>query len=196
MPTSDTPTPPNQANSVHRSNEELQAQLATIARSPADNGVVELIVARPAVGERQVLERGELNTDTGLEGDCWKTRGSSSTDDGLAHPLAQLTLMNSRVIEALTGDRAQWPTAGDQIYVDMDLGVENLPAGTRLALGAAEIEISTKPHTGCAKFSERFGPEALRFVNIGAGRDGRFRGVNAVVVKDGAVATGDRLRRL
>ena len=42
--------------------------------------------------------------------------------------------MGSRVVDLLAGgDRAAWPLAGDQLYVDLDLGVANLPAGTRLA---------------------------------------------------------------
>ena len=85
--------------------------------------------------------------------------------DGSANPDAQLTLMNARVVALVAGERERWPLAGDQLYVDLDLSADNLPPGTRLAVGSAVIEVTPEPHTGCAKFSARFGSEALRFVN-------------------------------
>lgn len=181
----------------HRSDEELAAGLATIRQSPADAGTVEMIVRRPAQDEREVLEEGRLTTDDGLVGDHWRARGSRSTPDGSANPECQLTLMNARLVDLLAGgDRQAWPLAGDQLYVDLDLSVENLPAGTRLAIGTARIEVTEPPHTGCAKFSARFGSEAMRFVNSPAGRALRLRGLNARVVEPGEVRCGDAVRRL
>jgi MOSC domain-containing protein YiiM len=109
---------------------------------------------------------------------------------------AQLTLMNARVIALIAPDRKRWPLAGDQLYVDLDLRPDNLPAGTRLALGSAVIEVTDAPHTGCAKFSGRFGSDAIRFVNSRAGRDLRLRGINARVVEPGRVRAGDTIRKL
>ena len=181
----------------HRSDEELAAGLASIRQSPADAGTVEMIVRRPAQDEREVLEEGRLTTDDGLVGDHWRARGSRSTPDGSANPECQLTLMNARLVDLLAGgDRQAWPLAGDQLYVDLDLSVENLPAGTRLAIGTAMIEVTEPPHTGCAKFSARFGSPALRFVNSPEGRALRLRGLNARVVEPGAVRGGDAVRRL
>jgi hypothetical protein len=181
----------------HRSDEELGAGLASIRQSPADAGTVEMIVRRPAQDEREVLEEGRLTTDDGLVGDHWRARGSRSTPDGSANPECQLTLMNARLVDLLAGgDRQAWPLAGDQLYVDLDLSVENLPAGTRLAVGTATIEVTAPPHTGCAKFSARFGSEAMRFVNSPAGRALRLRGLNARVIEPGEVRRGDAVRRL
>jgi len=181
----------------HRSDEELAAGLATIRQSPADTGTVEMIVRRPGQDEREVLEEGRLTTDDGLVGDHWRARGSRSMPDGSANPECQLTLMNARLVDLLAGgDRQAWPLAGDQLYVDLDLSVENLPAGTRLAIGAAMIEVTEPPHTGCAKFSTRFGSEAMRFVNSPEGRALRLRGLNARVVEPGEVRCGDAVRRL
>ena len=95
-----------------------------------------------------------------------------------------------------TGSRERWPLAGDQLYVDLDLSVENLPAGTRLAVGDAVVEITPEPHTGCAKFSARFGTDALKFVNKPPGRELRLRGVNARVVTPGTVRPGDAISKL
>lgn len=181
---------------MHRSSEELEEHLSNISAAPHDRGPVEMIVARPEEGQRVVLDSGTVTEAGGLSGDNWLTRGSASTPDGSANPLSQLTLMSSRVAEAVAGPRDRWPLAGDQVFVDMDLSVENLPAGTQLALGEAIVEISANPHSGCAKFSDRFGADALRFVNVGRGRDLRYRGVNTAVVRGGSFRVGDKLTKL
>jgi hypothetical protein len=181
---------------THATVEQLEDGLDEIRRSPPDTGTVELIVRRPATDEREVLEEAALDVEEGLVGDTWRVRGSSRTADGSAHPEMQLTLMNARAIALVAGDRERWPLAGDQLYVDLDLGVDNLPAGTRLALGSAEIEITAELHTGCAKFTERFGHDAIRFVNKGPGRELRLRGIYARVVRSGHVRQGDTIRKL
>jgi hypothetical protein len=181
---------------VHAGTDALEAGLDEILRAPASDGTVELIVRRPAEGEREVLEEGLLDIDDGLVGDGWRTRGSSSTKDGSAHPGRQLTLMNARVIALLADDRARWPLAGDQLYVDLDLSPENLPPGTRLEVGSAVIEVTDQLHTGCAKFTERFGSAAIRFVNSPSGRALRLRGMYARVVEPGTVRHGDSIRKL
>jgi hypothetical protein len=182
---------------AHLGAPELAAGLQAIRGAPAAAGTVELIVRRPAEDAREVIEEGRLTTEDGLVGDHWRARGSRSTPDGAANPDCQLTLMGSRVIDLLAGgDRSAWPLAGDQLFVDLDLGVANLPAGTRLAIGEAVIEVTEPPHTGCAKFSARFGSDALRFVNSPDGRALRLRGLNARVVRPGTVRRGDAIRRL
>ena len=180
----------------HRTADELTAALGEIRESPAVQGTVELIVRRPAEDEREVLDECTLDQEVGLVGDAWLARGSSRMADGSANPDAQLTLMNTRAAEAITGSRDRWPLAGDQLYVDLDLSFENLPAGTQLAVGEAVVEVTPEPHTGCAKFSARFGTDALRFVNKSPGRELRLRGVNARIVTPGAVRTGDAISKL
>lgn len=180
--------------SEHATLEELEAALDEVRRSPTGEGPIEMIVRRPRSGEREVVDEAELDLEVGLVGDVWLTKGSSSTSDGTSNPGAQITLMNARVVQLLARDRERWPLAGDQFYVDLDLSDEHLPPGTRLALGSAELEISEVPHTGCAKFIERFGRDAQRFVNSGPGKSLRLRGVNARVLKPGRVKTGDAVR--
>lgn len=175
----------------HRTRAELDARLPDIRQSPPTDGPIELIVRRPEVFGREVLEEGELDVVEGLIGDTWRERGSRRTADGSAHPGMQLTLMNARSAAAVAGERERWPLAGDQFYVDLDLGEANLPIGTRLAVGTALIEVTDQPHTGCAKFTERFGLDALRFVNSPEGRALRLRGMNTRVVAPGRVRVGD-----
>jgi MOSC domain-containing protein YiiM len=155
-----------------------------------------MIVRRPAVDEREILVEARLDAGDGLVGDGWAIRGSRSTTDGSADPEAQLTVISTRVLAAIEPDRERWPLAGDQLYVDFDLSLETLPAGSRLAIGSAVIEVSETPHTGCAKFSARFGSDALRWINSPIGRAHRMRGLNARIVEGGTVRTGDAIRRV
>jgi hypothetical protein len=180
----------------HLTRDELEAGLGEIRRSPPDHGIVALIVSRPAVDERVLLDEATLDTTVGLVGDTWRERGSGSTDDGSANPLAQLTLMNVRAANLIAADDERRPLAGDQLYVDLDLGPVNLPPGTRLVLGDAVIEVTDKAHTGCKKFAARFGQEAVRFVNSPAGRELNLRGINTKVIVGGTVRIGDGIRKV
>ena len=180
----------------HLTTEELEAGMERVRLSPKDEGVLELIVRRPRVDEREVLEEGRLDLVEGLVGDSWKERGSSRTPDGSPHPDMQLNVMNSRVLALVAQDRERWRLSGDQLIVDLDLSDENLPPGTRLSLGSAVIEVTEQPHTGCHKFVARFGLDAMRFVNSDAGRRLRLRGLNARVVRPGVIRTGDVVRKI
>jgi len=180
----------------HLTTSELEAGLTDIVRSPRNNGVLEMIVRRPQVGEREILEEGQLDLVDGLVGDSWKNRSSRRTADGTPHPDMQLNLMNSRVVALVSQDRSRWHLAGDQLFVDFDLSEANVPAGTKLAIGAAVIEVTAQPHTGCGKFVERFGVDAMKFVNAPERQDLHLRGINARVVRPGAVRVGDTISKL
>lgn len=173
---------------VHASHAELAAGLARIVAAPRERGSLEMIVRRPARGEREVVAQGELDADEGLVGDRW-ARGKRRRAN-------QLTLMNARLAALVAGSAERWPLAGDQLYVDLDLSEEHLPPGTRVAVGGAVVEISAEPHTGCRLFAERFGRAALEFVDSIEGRRLNLRGVNAWVVTPGAVRVGDAVQVL
>jgi len=174
----------------HLTRSELEAGLELIRNSPTDDGVVELIVSRPQPGARDVLDEAQLDPSAGLIHDSWAMR------DAAPDPATQLTVMNARAIALFAQDRTRWPLAGDQLYIDLDLAHDNLPPGSRLELGSAVIEVSAEPHTGCGQFVQRFGVEAMKFVNSPLGRQLHLRGINARVIRAGTVRVGDRARKL
>ncbi|MGE0307820.1 MAG: MOSC domain-containing protein [Acidimicrobiia bacterium] len=174
-----------------RTADELIAGLDHIRAAPHSAGVLSLIVRRPAEDQREVLEVGELHPECGLVGDNWSARPSSRTPDGSPHPDMQLNIMSTRVVALLAGDDGAWELAGDQLYVDLDLSSDNLPPRTRLHIGGAVVEVTDQPHRGCAKFTQRFGLEAHRFVNSEIGRELNLRGINARVIIGGLVRRGD-----
>jgi hypothetical protein len=180
----------------HLKMEELEAGLENIRQSPKDPGVLEMIVRRPRDDEREVLEEAQLDLTLGLMGDNWQTRGSSRMPDKSAHPEMQITIINSRLIALIARDKGRWPLAGDQLYIDLDLSVENLPAGTCLSIGSAVIEVTPQPHTGCRKFMARFGDDAMKFVNSPTGKELHLRGINAKVVQAGIIHAGDVVKKL
>lgn len=172
----------------HLSTEQIEAGMDEIRQSPDNNGILELIVRRPQEDQREVLETGELDTEKGLVGDDWLT------DDG--NPETQLAIMNSRIIDLIAQEKERWKLAGDQLYIDLNLTDENLPHGTRLQIGDAVIEVTPKPHNGCKKFVERFGLEAMKFVNSPIGKQFHLRGIYAKVVQSGTIRQGDVIQKI
>ncbi len=175
---------------------ELEAGLDDVSQSPKEQGELLLIVRRPQTDGREILAEAQLDPAQGLVGDDWITRQSRRDADKAPDPENQLTLMNARVIALVAPDPARWPLAGDQLYVDLDLSAENLPAGTRLSIGTAVLQVSAKPHTGCNKFAARFGEAALQFINSPDHKALRLRGVNARIVQPGVIHPGDIVSKI
>jgi len=181
---------------AYLSMKELEAGMEHIRQAPKDNGVLKMIVRRPKQDEREVIREGQLDLSEGLMGDNWKVRGSKHTADHSANLNAQITIMNARAIALVAQDEERWALAGDQLYVDLSLSDDNLPPGTRLAIGSAILEVSAQPHTGCSKFSARFGVDAMKFVNSKEGKHLHLRGINTQVIRGGIIHVGDRVRKL
>ena len=180
---------------TERAPDRFAGQIDRVLQAPSDLGTVQLVVRRPSSGEREILASAELRPLVGLVGDNYVERGDRRTADGRADPLGELNVMSSRALEAVAGpERDRWQLAGDQLIVDFDLSADNAPAGTRLAIGTAVVEVTTKPHNGCAKFADRFGVDAARWIN--SRKDLRLRGICAVVVEPGTVRPGDAIRKL
>lgn len=176
---------------------ELEEHLDFLRGAPREAGTLELLVRRPARSERELLAEGVLDEDEGLVGDSWLSRATRRARESGRHLQAQVTVMSARMVRLLADSDKDRALAGDQLYVDLDLSLANLPVGARLAIGgAAVIEVTAKPHQGCRKFLDRFGADAVTFVNSPAGRELRLRGLNARVVLGGVVRPGDAVRRL
>ena len=164
-----------------RTIEELEAAWVGAVGKP-QAGAVELICVRRGGGVHETPERVEVTLDGGVEGDRWALGERPNLE-------AQVTLMNVLVAGLVRHEGVAPDASGDNFLVDLDLSEEALPAGTRLRIGTAVLEVSAEPHTGCKKFRERFGLDALKWVN--AHRDRRLRGMNCRVLEAGAVAIGD-----
>ena len=181
---------------THLTTEQLEAKLEEIRQSPKDKGSLDLIVRRPRPKQREVLIEGELNLIEGLAGDNWRFRKNFRSTDGVADPEMQLNIMNSRAIALVAQEKERWQLAGDQLFIDLDLSTENLPPGTQFTLGSAIIEVTAVPHTGCKKFVERFGLDAMKFVNSKVGRQLNLRGINAKVIQSGSIQVGNVAKKV
>ncbi len=183
-------------NIRHLNTDELEAGLEEALTSPIDEGIVNLIVCRPDVGQRKVLQSAEFSLEIGLVGDNWSKKPYSKSPDGGPHPEMQVTMINSRVLDLITaGDSSRMAVPGDQLVVDFDLSRENIPPGTKLNIGSAIIEVTEAPHTGCAQFVGWFGADAMRFVNSSRGRELCLRGINSKVVQPGVISQGDKITK-
>lgn len=180
----------------HLTAAEIEAGIDHVLRSPHDRGILHHIVQRPAVNERVVVTKGVLDCSQGLVGDSWGRRGSWFPRSRKPHPEMQLNIMNWRFALLIAGEPGRVPLAGDQLYVDLELGPTNLPPGTRLSIGSAVVVVTSPPHLGCGKFVKRFGRDAMKFANSEFGRLHNFRGVNAKVVARGEIAVGDAVIKL
>jgi MOSC domain-containing protein YiiM len=186
---------------THLTLDQLHAGLVDVRQSPGNLGVLRAIVIRPSEDQRTSLEVCEVSPTGGVHGDQWVAGNGLTTEDGDAHPHAQVAIMNARAIELIakskiTRSTYRWALAGDNLFVDIDLSDDNLPCGQRLAIGSAVLEITPQAHNGCAKFSKRFGSDALKFVNSPIGRSLHLRGIYAQVIQAGTVRVDDPVRKL
>jgi MOSC domain-containing protein YiiM len=180
----------SEQDTKHLTTEQLTAGMSSITLSPEDEGPIEMLVVRPTVDERLTPSSVEVSGALGVHNDRW-SQGAARD-----YPDTQITIINSRLLDLVSGGRERWALAGDNIVADMDLSQANLVPGQKLEIGSAILEITDTPHTGCNKFSGRYGAEALRFVNVGPGKEMRLRGVYARVVQDGTITVGDRIVKL
>ncbi|MBY0399912.1 MOSC domain-containing protein [Myxococcota bacterium] len=172
----------------HLPSSALEAAHASRTASPFDEGWVSLIVRRLEDGRRESLPRIGLSLEEGVPGDDWSRRPPRD-------PAAQLAVMQTS-IAAIIANGQPLTTFGDNLFVELDLSAGNLPTGSLLAVGAATVEVTPKPHNGCSKFDVRFGNDALRFVQAKETRHENRRGIYWRVVTPGEVAVGDPVRVL
>lgn len=177
-----------QENVRHLNMAELEAGLDPVRHSPSDVGTLHMIVIRPVSGERVLLTECEASPEQAIHGDRWNQ--TTKVAD------VSVTLMNTRAAALIAQDESRWALAGDQLYVDFDLSEDNLPPGTRMQIGDVMFEITPKDHTGCTKFSSRFGADAWKFVNSPEGARLNLRGIYAKVIEAGTLRVGDGVKKL
>lgn len=182
---------------MHRTTAQLERHVEFLRAAPRAVGSLELVVRRPGLGQREILDEGVLDLELGLIGDGWLARATSRAIESGRHLASQINVMSARMASLLAPTIDEQALAGDQLFLDLDISRTNLPTGTRLAIGdEAAIEVSQKPHNGCAKFRAHFGDEAMAFVNSPEGQKLRLRGFNARIVTPGSIRPGDKVRVL
>jgi MOSC domain-containing protein YiiM len=175
---------------------ELEQGIAGVLRSPASRGRLAAIFVRPEPNERKQLKTAKLSPEGGIDGDRWSNDSFYRVKGGASDPRCQVSLMNSRYLEHIAGDKDAMCLAGDNLIVDLDLSEENLQTGSRLAIGDdVVIEISDLKHTGCSKFKRRYGQETLTFTNNERGRELHLRGRYARIIEGGTIRVGDSVRK-
>lgn len=180
----------------HASTTQLEEGLPDVLAAPKDIGRLTAIVVRPASNQRRTLTAVQVTPERGIDGDRWVTDGHHGSENGQPDPRNQVSLMNARFLRQIAGSEDAMSLAGDNLIVDLDLSEENLPAGSRLAVGnQVVIEISELPHTGCTKFERRYGPEAREFMNNPRGQELHLRGRYARVLFGGTIQVGDTVRK-
>ena len=176
--------------------EQLVSGLPHVSESPADGGRVELIVVRPSKGEREFRGEVYVSPEGGVDGDRWRTSPDSETAGGTPDPRTQVSLMNARLLRLISGEEELMSLAGDNLIVDFDLSDGNVAVGQRLAVGGAVVEVSDVAHNGCGSFMQRYGRDAVKFVNSPEGKRLHLRGLYARVVEAGVVRVGDAVRKV
>jgi MOSC domain-containing protein YiiM len=164
----------------------LGAGYRALSAAPSEVGSLALIVRRRADGQRDTPAEVRLTLEEGVPGDDWSRRPPQK-------PEAQLAVMRHDVA-ALIANGQPLTLFGDNLFVELDLSAANLPAATRLRVGEAAVEMTDEPHNGCRLFQQRFGADALRFVQAKETRDQNRRGVYWRVVEPGLARVGDAVR--
>jgi len=173
---------------------ECEAALSHVIDAPKDGAIINELCLRPDVGARAFPDSLELTVENGIIGDRWKTSPWLRLPDGSPDPKIQVSVLSKRVMDLCWRDQKnKGRHPGDPLVVDMDLGMENLPVGTRLNVGSAVIEVSVQFNTGCVKWRNNYGAESVRWINRRANRPYRLRGILCSIVQDGVVRVGDRL---
>lgn len=166
-----------------RTADDLRRALADLPAAPKDSGRVASIVRRMDLGRREAPDRLLLTPDAGVPGDAWSRQRRPDPD-------AQIAVMQADVARLIANGQPL-ELFGDQLFLELDLSVDNLPPGSRLRVGGATVEVTPMPHNGCRKFRARFGPDAVELVSDPQLRHRNLRGIYLRVVEPGDVAIGD-----
>ena len=174
--------------------DELDARWSNVPVATRDHGKVLQVCVRPDLDQRAFPEVLELCPKRGAIGDRWERRSWMHLADGSPDPRVQVAVASGRMLDFLTSLTGCDHHPGDTLIVDLELSVENLPVGTRLAVGSGVMEISEVENDACAKFATHYGNDVFEWIRAEANRGKRLRGLFAQVVTGGVVRNGDEIR--
>jgi len=181
---------------AHASRAECDAALPHVLNAPKDNVPVETICFRPDYSQRRFPDSLTLTKECGILGERWLKDAWLKLPDGQPDPRIQVSILPKRVMDLCWRDRQATVHPGDPFVADLDTSYENLPVGSRLAIGNSVIEVSDEFNTACIKWRERYGLESLAWINDRANKPYRLRGILCRIVQDGEVRLGDMIRKL
>ena len=175
--------------------ELLSARRSWVLDAPKDNAPILTLCVRPAEGERRFVQTMQLDPERGVVGDRWLTKTWMRLSDGRPDPRIQVCIMGSRLLELVRREGADSMYPGDNVIADMDFSEANLPVGQHLQLGTAIIEVSDVFNSACSKWQQRYGADALTWINLPENKPHRLRGILARVVRAGEVHLTDSIRK-
>lgn len=185
-------TDPSQ-RSAFASRAECDAALPHILAAPRDGAAIDSLCFRPAYGERRFPDQLHLTVAGGIADERWLKAPWLTLPDGSPDPRIQVSILPRRVMDLCWRDRDTTVHPGDTMVADLDMSEANLPAGTRLRVGSAVLEVSDKFNTGCAKWRDRYGADSLAWINHKPNRPLRLRGVLCRIVQDGVINASDQI---
>lgn len=169
--------------SRYRSRADLDRLLGGAERPPRDQGRVTLLVVRGPAESRANPGAVSLTVDRPLPGDRWSKERDPERK-------SQITAMEHGIGVAIANGQ-DLSLFGDNLVLDLALDAGNLPIGSLVRVGNALLEVTPEPHTGCKKYAQRFGVDALAWISARERKSLRLRGIHFRVVEPGRVAVGD-----
>jgi hypothetical protein len=175
---------------------QLRAAMAHVLAAPKDEAPIEMLCRRPGFGEREIVSELELTIAQGIPGERWQTTPWMRLADGSPDPRIQVSILPTRVMQAVWLDRNSQPHPGDPIVADLDCSYGNLPVGSLLQAGTAILEVSDVFNDACIKWKQRYGTPAKDWITDRENVHLRLRGLLCKIVQDGTVTAKDRLLKL
>jgi hypothetical protein len=174
--------------------ETLDAAIPHVLAADKDNAVIEQLCFRPDFGERTFVDQIAVSAASGVQGCRWSHSPWLKNEDGSGDPRIQVSILQKRVLDLVYEPNGEAPHPGDTFIVDMDLSDENLPVGTILQAGSAQLRVTDYFNNACVKWKVRYGSDALDWVR--ENEELRLRGVLCEVVVDGVIENGTPLTKV
>ncbi len=174
----------------------LDAAIPYVLSAPKDGAMIEQLCFRPGFGERTYVDEIAVTAVGGVDGCRWSHSPWLKNDDGTGNPDIQVSILQKRVLDLVYVQGGEAPHPGDTMIADMDLSEENLPVGTIIQAGTAQLRVGSHWNNACVKWKVRYGADALDWVREEENIKYRLRGVLCQVVTDGVMRNGAKLTKV